>query len=191
MALRFISYTLLSLMPPALAAAADPSPFDGIPGIRFDSYDVEGTTAAAIYASMHARGPRGDDGEAVARTTWRLRVGWQELHRGSDCQASNPLSSLTITVLLPRLKTRAEDVTPDGLAFWRRSLIGMQIHEAGHARIAYDHRDDFTRLASDMRCDRINALAERVKADISALQSDYDRTTRHGLSQVPAAASAP
>jgi len=167
-------------------SAAEPSPFQGIPRLKFEYYDVEGRTPAEIYASMRARAPRSGDGEGMARTAWSIKVGWRESRSGSRCLVASPQAILSITILLPRLVTRS--VTPQGLAFWRRSRQGLEIHEAGHARIAYDHRGDFEVAARDAGCDSISRLAQQTQARVAALQEAYDRETRHGMTQIPAAA---
>jgi len=163
---------------------ADISPFAGIPGIRFEHYDVEGRTPQEIYASMHARAPRDADGaQGLGRTSWQMDVHWRESRRGSSCTVSEPVVRMSISVLLPRLRT--SPVTPDGLAFWRASLRGLEIHEAGHARIAWDHRDDFKRAANHAKCKSIDTVARQTHARIAALQQAYDRETGHGRTQTP------
>ena len=164
--------------PSPLLAAGDP--FGGIPNLKFQYYDVEGRTPAEIYASMRARAPQKGDG--VAHTAWHMRVGWQEVRRGSACRVSDARSSLSILVVLPRLVTR--EVSRAGLDYWRRTLNGLEIHEAGHARIAHDHRDDFSRAGEGASCHDIRTIAAKVQARIEKIQADYDRDTKHGISQI-------
>ncbi len=160
--------------------AAD-DPFDGIPGVKFRYYDVEGSTPTDIYASLRARSPQKGDG--VAHTAWHMRVGWQETRRGSDCRVVDPMASLSILVVLPRLVSR--EVTPAGEGFWRRTLRGLEIHEAGHARIAHAHRNDFARAGEGASCRDIRAIAAKVQARVEKIQADYDRDTKHGITQIP------
>lgn len=179
------AYVAAILLLSSAAIAADPSPFDGIPGVKFEYYDIEGRTSAEIYASMRARAPSGaNDGGGVARTTWNLKVGWREVRRGKTCEVSDPLSSLSITVHLPRLINPSE-ATAEGLAFWRASIAGLEIHEAGHARIAWDHRHDFNRAALNASCNSVRKVAEATQARIDAIQQAYDRDTKHGITQMP------
>lgn len=175
--------SVILLSTPTLAAT--PSPFDGIPGVKFEYHAVEGRTAAEIYASMRARAPQGaSDGGGVATTAWNLKVGWREVRRGKICTVSDPLSSLSITVYLPRLINQ-HAVTAEGLAFWRAAITGLEIHEAGHARIAWEHRQDFNRAALRAGCNTVRKVAERTQARIDAIQQAYDRDTRHGVAQMP------
>lgn len=178
---RHLCFVVAALL--ATPALARSSPFDGIPGVKFRYYDVEGSTPAEIYKSMRARAPQ--KGGGVAHTAWHIRAGWGQVRRGSSCQVSDPQSSLSILVVMPRLVTR--ELTPMAAEYWRRTLRGLEIHEAGHARIAYDHRNDFIRAARDATCGTIKRIAEQTQARIEKIQADYDRDTRHGLTQIPVA----
>ena len=164
--------------------AAQPSPYDGIPGIRFEYYDIEGSTPAEIHASMRARSPMARSGSmGLGRTTWQMDVTWRESRRGSTCRVSGPKAGMAISVLLPRLTTRT--LTREGLAYWRATLRGLDIHEAGHARIAWDHRNDFYRAAEGASCRSIAQIAKKFQTRVSALQAAYDRDTDHGRKQTP------
>ncbi len=168
----------------APSIAAETSPYDGIPGISFSYYDIEGHTPQEIYASMKARSPMARSGSAgLGRTTWEMNVTWRESRRGSTCRVSEPVTRMTIAVLLPRLTTR--ELTPRGLAYWRAVLRGLEIHEAGHARIAWDHREDFNRASRNASCSMIQQVAKTAQARISALQAAYDRDTKNGQTQTP------
>jgi len=167
-----------------VAAGADmpeASPFADMPNVRFEYYDVEGRTAAEIYRSMRARAPRKGDG--VAYTAWHIRVGWQQTRRGGRCEIADPMASLSITVILPRLAT-SEGLTPEAAAFWERTRRGLEIHEAGHARIAIEHRSDFLKAAEKADCGSIDRIARDTQARIERIQEEYDRRTRHGITQI-------
>ena len=176
---RWLGLTLFFAAP--LLAAAEDDPFAGIPNVKFRYYEVEGRTPAEIYASLRARAPQRDDG--VANTAWHMRVGWQEARRGSGCTVSDPMASLSITVMLPRLVT--SPLSRDAADYWRRTLRGLEIHEAGHARIALAHRNDFAEAGEGASCRDIHAIAARVQAKVEKIQADYDRDTDHGISQIP------
>lgn len=164
------------------------SPFAGMPNVVFRYYEVEGSTPAEIYASMRARSPQKGDG--VAHTAWHIRVGWRQTRRGGACEVADPMTSLSIAVVLPRLAT-TEGVTAEALAFWERTMHGLEAHEAGHARIAIDHRHDFVKAAAGASCGSIKEVAKRTQERIEDIQEDYDRRTRHGLTQIPRPGEAP
>ena len=173
-----------ALFPAVAVDAAEPSPYAGIPGIRFEYYEIEGATPQQIDASMRARSPmRRNGSEGLGRTTWQMDVTWRESTRGDTCRVSAPKTRMSITVLLPRLITR--ELTRDGLAYWRAVRRGLDVHEAGHARIAWDHREDFNRASLGASCKTIKKLARDSQARIAALQAAYDRETAHGRLQTP------
>ena len=176
------------LLAPALllagrAQAVDWALFEGMPGIRFQYYEVEGRTAREIYDAMRARAPRGTDG--LAQTIWQIDVDWHEQTRGSTCRVLDPRTKLSMTVILPRLR-QVEGMTPEAFRYWRATRRGLEIHEAGHARIAWDHRDDFNRAAQEASCKSITQVAKVTQERIEALQQEYDRVTDHGRNQTPA-----
>jgi predicted secreted Zn-dependent protease len=176
------------LLAPALfmagqAKAVDTALYEGIPDIRFEYYDVEGRTGREIYQSMRDRAPGTGDG--LAQTVWQIDVNWHEQTRGSSCRVIGPRTNLSITVILPRLR-QIEDMTPEAMRFWRATRRGLEIHEAGHARIAWDHRDDFNRAALKASCKSIKQVAKTTQDRIVAIQQEYDRVTNHGRSQTPA-----
>jgi len=175
---------MIALTAATSADVPDSSPFAGMPNVKFEYYDVEGRTPTEIYASMRARAPQRGDG--VAHTAWHIRVGWRQTRRGDRCEVADPQTSLSITVVLPRLAT-TEGVTPAATAFWERTMRGLEVHEAGHARIAIDHRYDFVAAAAKASCGSIKDVAKRTQARIEEIQEDYDRRTRHGIAQIPAA----
>lgn len=156
--------------------------FAGIPNISYEYYDVEGRTPEEIYRSMRRRAPQ--TGDAVANTVWHIRVGWRQTRRGNDCIVADPVTRLSIKVVLPRLVT-TEGVTVEAASFWYRTIKGLEVHEAGHARIAFDHRNDFVQAAAKASCGSIKDVANRTQKRIEALQQAYDRRTRHGLDQIP------
>lgn len=176
---------LLAVLTAATSAdVPDTSPFAGMPNVTFQYYDVEGRTPAEIYQSMRARAPQKGDG--VAHTAWHIRVGWRQSRRGDTCEVADPITSLSITVTLPRLAT-ADGVTPQATDFWERTMRGLEIHEAGHAKIAIDHRYDFVKAAAKATCGSIKDVAKRTQEKIEEIQEDYDRRTRHGITQIPGA----
>lgn len=175
---------LVAAAEPAQTEPADPSLFAGIPNIVYEYYDVEGRTPAEIYGSMRARAPTG--GTSVAATRWHIRAGWQETWRGKTCFVDSPLTKLSIRIIFPRLVVR-DDQSEESLAFWKRARRGLELHESGHAHIAFDHRNDFTKAAQNLRCDQVRAVAAKTQKRIEKIQAAYDRKTNHGTAQIPPA----
>jgi len=188
-ATAFLATALLTIaLPGAIPASARtgdaPAAFAGIPGISFQYYEVEGRDEQEIYAALQARGIRSPDGQsATGVTRWGFQFRWGEHRDGNGgCRTYNPRAELIIGVILPRLRD-ADGLPPRARAWWGRYQRTIERHEAGHARIAWDHRDDFLRAGNGVRCADIKDIGNRVLARITALQQDYDRATEHGRKQ--------
>jgi predicted secreted Zn-dependent protease len=169
-------------LPASMLMAAGPSPFDGIPDIGFEYYEVEGRTPQEIYESMRARAPRKSEG--LAHTIWNFDVTWEEARHGTACRVVEPSTRMSIRIILPRL-TETAGLTPAGRSYWRKISGDLEAHEAGHARIAWEHRDDFNRAALRASCASVERIARDVRARIDAIQRAYDRDTDHGRRQTP------
>lgn len=74
---------------------------------------------------------------------------------------------------------------------WETFATALQHHEDGHRQIAIDHanglRTALTQLAPGTSCDTVQEAADRLHGDwserMSAAQTEYDRVTRHGITQ--------
>ncbi len=163
-------------------AAAEPSPYEGIQGLRFEYYEIDGTTRREIYKSLMARGPNNGQHWGITRSQSRDR--WRTLTQGSSCRVVDPETTLTITVLLPR-HAREEELSDDVRHFWSGIRQRIRIHEAGHARIAWDHRNDFRRAAAKASCRSIERVAKEVGNKVRALQQAFDAETDYGRKGAP------
>lgn len=176
---RLLAPAMLALawLAPEPLIAAEPSPFEGIPGIRFEYYEIEGRTRREIYSSLMARGPNNGQHWGITRSQSRDR--WRTLTQGSSCRVVDVETSLTITVLLPRHREE-DELSDDAWHFWRGIRERIRIHEAGHARIAWNHRDDFKKAAAKASCKSIKQVGEDVGNRIRALQRAFDEETDYG-----------
>lgn len=164
-------------------AAESPAAFAGMAGIVFRYYDVAGADERQIYAALQQRAPRRPDGSvAIGLTAWALDYRWDQLTDRRGCRARDPGADLRIIVTLPRL-IDVDRLSPRARAWWTGYQHTIERHEAGHVRIALDHRDDFARAAEGSRCGDTKAIGEQIVQRIAALQEAYDRLTRHGRDQ--------
>jgi predicted secreted Zn-dependent protease len=171
---------LAAALQPAPAQARDP--FAGIPNLSFRYYEVRGTNSEQINASMRARGPHSDDGGGAGSTDYRIGYSWGEKRLGSRCQVIDAAAAFAAIVDLPRLVDEATLSEPVQLG-WRKLMATLRTHEAGHARIAYDHADEVRAAVAGARCGKEKARARVALDRIYRLQLDYDRRTSHGLAQ--------
>ncbi len=169
---------LALLMPPASSAfAGSGDPFAGIPNITFQYYNVSGRDPRAIRVSMNAERPDdphdGKPDDAV--TIWTYHWSYREGPEG--CEGKVKFSA---RVILPRLRGR---VSAAVAARWRAYMARLQIHEAGHARIAYarmgEIKDAFRGASCAVADRRVSAILDEVRQD----NAEYDRQTNHGMRQ--------
>jgi predicted secreted Zn-dependent protease len=162
-------------MPAAPARTADP--FAGIPNLSFRYYDVPGTTSAQINAVLAKGGPHG-----AGSTDYRITYHWGHQRTGSRCSVVNVRVSFAAIIRLPRPANEAILSEPVLLG-WRTLDRTLRQHEAGHARIAYDHRNLVRTAVAAAPCGQEEARGERALSRILRLQRNYDRRTQHGLAQ--------
>ncbi len=170
---------------PASASAAQPIPraFAGLPPITFRYYDVHGETQETIFASVRAAALGTDpDAPTSALTQWSPRFSWDTTTGPGGCFTRSPRVDMEVIVTLPRL-ANADKASPQALAAWKAYMAVIERHEAGHARIAFAHADDFAREALGARCEQMRPIGQRIIDRITALQEDYERRTQHGRAQ--------
>ena len=166
----------------ATAPALAQDPFAGIPNLQFRYYDVRGTNSDEINASMHRRGPDNGEGDGAGSTDYRIAWSWGRKRIGSRCEVIDPEVRFSAIVLLPRLVDEERQSEEVRLG-WRKLIAQLRAHEAGHARIAYEHADEVRAAVAAAPCGKEAAWGQRALNRIRQLQADYDRRTVHGLVQ--------
>lgn len=166
----------------ALAAAAVPTAFAGVPAVRIVTYPVRGRDLAAIRASLDAAGPvdPNDGSHVEAITHWRFA--WQWPGTASDCDLSAATVRFAATVTLPRLVGIAA-LPPDVQASWRRYRAALEAHESNHARYAYRHRGEVLSAIRGATCSTAEAAGQAVLQQLIDHDLAYDRATQHGASE--------
>ncbi len=164
------------------ASAQAENPFAGIPNLEFRYYDVRGTNSDEINASMHRRGPHNGEGDGAGSTDYRIAWSWGRKVTGSRCEVIDPEVRFSAVVLLPRLVNERKQSEEVQLG-WRKLIAQLRAHEAGHARIAYEHAHEVGEAVAAAPCGKEEAWGERALDRIRELQADYDRRTVHGLVQ--------
>lgn len=158
-------------------------PFAGIEQLRIVRYDVRGDDWAAIGRSIAAHGMGQAGGvEVAARTRWQVRWHATSQVSGESCRIVGAMLDTSITVTLPQLRDE-ERLDPALRRRWSAYLDGLRMHEAGHARYAYQHIEDVRRavLASD--CAHVVRDGQAAIDAINRWETHYDRITRHGSAQ--------
>ena len=165
------------------AGAPVPSPFAGLPGIRFVYRPIAGASVAALSDALEASAehPPGG-GSSYADTRWSIRWHWRGAGAGKACRVTSVDMTYGAVVTLPRL------IDPDALddatlARWTAFDRAIARHEAGHARRAHDHVPNVRRAILASRCDDADAAVRAALRPLYAAQATYDRDTRNGATQ--------
>jgi predicted secreted Zn-dependent protease len=176
------------------AACAEPRTADApVPPRRaaaeYVTYDVQGSTPGELFTAMRRDGPRAP-GEAPSygRTEWM--VTWRARWAGSGpCRVQNVDVQLRTRIILPRWVQPPD--APAGLVErWNAFMAALSEHEVGHADIAASAarqvRREVERVTSPTCAGMeplTQAAAERVLEEHRRRNLEYDRRTRHGLTQ--------
>ena len=173
----------LGLASPGSAAPAAESVFTAYPVVRVVYYDVSGTTAQQVRASINARGlVDPDDGaRSDAYTTWRIVWSWPPGPSGS-CGVSRATARFSATVTLPRLISRPQ-ASAALVKRWDRYFDGLLRHELGHVQRA---NAGLARVIAAVRSSTCETANSAGNAEIARLRREddlYDRMTAHGRLQ--------
>lgn len=174
--------------------ALQAAPGHAEPAIRITTtyYDIVGTTTTDLAAQMDDLGPKdgNDHSDAVAVTDWRIAYEWFYTESAAGCAIEEVFVSANIKYLFPRWKNEssADDATR---AAWDRFMSALRTHEAGHAQHGEDGAREVEAVLKSLprqpTCDalkaEVTAEAHRTIQKYAALDVEYDRETKHGLTQ--------
>jgi predicted secreted Zn-dependent protease len=157
---------------------------------RIHYYDVSAASLNELRRGMSALGPRvqGRSFQAAAQTNFRWT--YQYHRRGLNCELRRVRVQLRSTITFPRWNPTAE---PDSslLEWWQQFNAGLMEHERGHVMISVETAKDIIRELeglSAVGCEtvaaRANVEGQRLLMRNQQSQEEYDRTTRHGATQI-------
>ncbi|WP_340268450.1 DUF922 domain-containing protein [Sphingobium mellinum] len=172
---------ILTILPIPNAAAQQPTAFSGLPNVSIEYYDVEGFTTEAINASLQAHALTMPTGEKAYGGT---QYAFNYTFRRSLAKPCKVDASVVFRarVILPRLVNPTS--VPEGiLKRWQSFMTGLETHEAGHARIAFDQSSQIAAAIMTAGCGNERTSAEAAIMEIGPLQQAYDARTRHGITQ--------
>ena len=146
-----------------------------------EHYGVRGRDIAAVAASLGSG--------HIALTRWR--VTWKyRLEESRACRLKSFQVEVTAKIRMPRWVDR-DAAPPKARARWDAFIEAVRKHEEGHrdhgvaagrelarAVRVLGNRGDCRKLRTEL-----DQLGERVTASYQALDREYDRATRHGITQ--------
>jgi predicted secreted Zn-dependent protease len=153
-----------------------------LPNVVLVGYPVDGRSRRGIREQMNARRPEVNGQRHDARTTWRYATRWRG-GPGGACLPQTSEVTVSITVTMPDLQD-PDRLNRDERAAWDRYMVGLELHEGNHARIANlgaEQMQAAMRAASS--CEEMQAVVERIGSEISAASVEYDRRTQHGATE--------
>ncbi|MER8827590.1 DUF922 domain-containing protein [Mesorhizobium sp. M0938] len=103
--------------------------------VKTRTYDISGTTGAALIEAMDRRGPKrhGFMTHAIALTAYTVNWDLEISREGGVCRLRQANGTLDLTYTLPRMTSAA---TPALQKRWKRFFEGVRAHEHNHGRIA-------------------------------------------------------
>jgi predicted secreted Zn-dependent protease len=155
-------------------------------------YPIAGTTAARLREEMSRHGPIDPaTGKRFAGyTSWRVRWYYRTFLQGDRCRLSDLRVNTDITITLPRWNP-PRNAARSLVTSWTRFIKAMEIHENGHANHGIAASREIARLIAEIppknTCSEvINQLSGRANAILQTYSQkdiEYDRRTRHGITQ--------
>jgi predicted secreted Zn-dependent protease len=171
----------LKAAPPRATARELPS------NIRTDYYEVRGTNAEALLASMNAHGSSTNH----ASTQWRVDWDYDFVIKPDECILRSFSTRVRIRYILPQWV----DWQRGGKALqgeWKRYLGALGIHESGHGGFGIAAAKEMVRLVNsrEWRAPDHNELRTRIDEvcantlrEFRAQEVAYDQKTDHGRTQ--------
>ena len=157
--------------------------FAPYPGTEVRFYDVYGTDAKSIRESLNAFRPQnqGEGRRYDARSSWNAQWHWPGGPDGK-CDLAHLQYNFQITITLPHLHDQ-ERVSPALRRDWRRYMAALIEHESGHAKHAYEHRQDIEGAVKSSSCEAANAAGAAAITELGKFDAEYDAETHHGATQ--------
>lgn len=159
--------------------------------VSHEYYDIWGSTVRALLWQISRHGPEGPDGNRYAAfTDWEVTWHYQRRESENECRVERASVTLRVVITLPRWRNRESAPALLGEK-WQRYLDALQVHEAGHldfaVRAATEIRQQLVALEPLPTCEeleaRVNTTCEAILRSYWALETAYDSTTNHGVTQ--------
>ncbi len=157
--------------------------------IQKRDYPAVGQTSAQIRQSLDRNTPIRQNGKPFdAYTKWGIDWQfWWAYDGDGTCRITKVTTVVRIRQTFPHLQ-HTGDLAPQLAERWKRYMIALAEHEAGHAALGVDAARNIERRLSQMgdrsSCDQLeseaNTLAREIIARYSRLEAQYDADTNYG-----------
>jgi predicted secreted Zn-dependent protease len=123
-----------------------------------------------------------NDGQRVdALTRWSVRWRWPRRPDGT-CQLDRTEVTFGATMQMPRLAD-PDHLPRDVRTRWQAYMAALQTHEQGHVRHAFENIGSVLQAIQSSDCTHATEAGRAATQALAHWDVDYDRQTRHGLSQ--------
>lgn len=151
------------------------------------TYDVEGSTAKELRASLDKLGPLDDTGRHDAYTKYYVRWFYDYDRAETTCRVKNVRATVEVTYTFPNWPGE----TPELRERWQRYLEALRTHEKGHTQNGIDAArflvTGIRELPPAGDCDTAGARAnQKANEELElarARDAEYDEETQHGARQ--------
>lgn len=169
----------VAILVTAAGSGARAQSFDDYPEARIETYLVTGATPAEIFSSIttNARDalPNGGQAHAYAQSQFN----WTTRSNGNRCEVD---LTIELLVVFPQ-HVDPQGLTGDAWTWWDAYIKTLEIHEAGHLRIASETYPVLLDALQSGSCSGANERGMAILDDLAARQTRYDAITNHGATQ--------
>jgi len=155
--------------------------------IRTDCYEVHGTNAEALLASMNPHQPS----STHASTEWRIDWNYECQQKSDECILRSFTTRVRVRYTLPQWvdSQRADKALQEE---WKRYLGALGLHESGHAGFGIAAAKEMVRLVNSREWRapdqkelkaRIDEECDKTLREFRAREVAYDEKTDHGRTQ--------
>jgi len=182
--MKRLALVMAFLISAGAAAAPEGQPdLSAIPHLSVHYYDVKGKTARQVRRQLNTLGPIDptDHARMDATTLWAFKWDWPG--RGTArCDLASAKVDYRIDLTLPRLVVNDETPTAVQLK-WKIYLDALTEHELGHVNFVVQHAPEVLAAIRASSCLNADKAAQRVLAEITRHDIEYDEETDHGVIQ--------
>lgn len=154
---------------------------------EFKYYSVRVKARNEILPRFNKKSPIKEGGKVFhAHTYAYIKWNFKWETKNKKCQIKNVTTSVDVTYIYPKLRTRSVDVK----LVWNKWYPKLIIHEEGHRDLAVKISKEIERVIKPMKSANCKKLEKKANnagnkkiAKLDRLNKNYDKETNHGETQ--------
>lgn len=158
---------------------------------RHDYYEIHGSSEHELRQKMNTGGVVGSDGRTYdGYTNWYVKWNFTYQTTRTNCSIATATANVDVIYQLPKWVDRS--TAPEALKHkWDRFIRNLELHEYGHRDFGIQAARDIVRAIGSIEprasCKELgeaaNSLGYLILEKSKQEEVEYDRRTRHGLTQ--------